>query len=82
MSVVIFIGKREMIGREDKPLWCFLSPKTKRSARSVVMSPALKEILEIHRMTALVGVEDLVFCNKAGNPIDPNNFIQRNSLSF
>jgi integrase len=70
-------SKRAMIGREDEPLWCFLSPKTKRSARSVVMSPALRKILEIHRITAPVGVHDLVFCNKMGNPIDPNNFIQR-----
>ena len=35
------------------------------------------EALEIHRITAPVGKDDLVFCSKVGNPIDPAHFIQR-----
>ena len=69
--------KRELTGRPDEPLWMFLSPKSKRSFRTIVMSPELKKILEIHRITCPVGKDDLVFCNKAGNPVDPANFVKR-----
>ena len=46
------------------------------------MSPALKKMLKIYRMTAPVGIEDLVFCNKAGNPIDPHNLTQLGHASI
>ncbi len=69
--------KRELPEGYKGPLWCFLSPKTKRSVRTIVMSPELKKALEIHRITAPVGKDDLVFCSKTGNPIDPAHFIQR-----
>ena len=45
--------------------------------RTWFMSPELKKALEIHRITAPVGKNDLVFCSKTGNPIDPAKFIQR-----
>jgi len=69
--------KRELASDYKGPLWCFLSPKTKRSCRTIVMSPELKKMLEIHRITAPIGRDDLVFCNKQGNPVDPANFVAR-----
>jgi integrase len=55
----------------------FVSPKTKRSVRAVVMSPELKRALEIHKMTCTESPYDLVFCNREGNPIDPDNMVKR-----
>ena len=69
--------KRELPEGYKGPMWCFLSPKTKRSIRTIVMSPELKKTLEIYRMTAPVAKDDLVFCNSEGNPVDPSHFIQR-----
>ena len=70
---------------ENKTRWQFISPKSKRSVRSIVLSPRLKEALEIHRLTAPINPEDLVFCNGQGNPIDPDNMVKREfftALSF
>ena len=41
------------------------------------MSPKLKEALEIHRITAPITEADLIFVNKAGSPLDPDNTIKR-----
>lgn len=60
-----------------RPRYQFVSPKSARSERAIVMSPALKEALEIHRMTCLVGPLDLVFCSREGGPLDPDNMIKR-----
>ena len=62
---------------DGKTRWQFVSPKSKRSIRSLVMSPRLKEALEIQRITAPVSAHDLVFCNGEGNPIDPDNMVKR-----
>lgn len=61
----------------DSSLWCFIEPKSKRSKRAIVMSPKLKEALEIHRITSRDNQYDLVFCNKQGNPVDPSNMVKR-----
>lgn len=61
--------------RESRPV--FGTPKTKRSVRSIVMSPVLRKALEIHRINAPVSPFDLLFCNKNGNPIDPDNMVHR-----
>ncbi len=74
---LFWMVKRELEPGHTGPLWRFLSPKTKRSARTIHMSSELKKALEIYRMTAPVGKDDLVFCNKEGNPVDPSHFIQR-----
>jgi|SRR3989339_636602 len=72
--------------REDsKTRWQFIEPKSKRSKRAIVMSPKLKEALEIHRITAVESPYELVFCNKEGNPVDPDNMVKRDfeqSLRF
>ncbi len=57
--------------------WRFLEPKSRRSVRSVVMSPGLREALELHRLSAPASPHDLVFCAKEGSPLDPRNFIER-----
>ncbi|OGX37489.1 MAG: hypothetical protein A3D87_08735 [Omnitrophica WOR_2 bacterium RIFCSPHIGHO2_02_FULL_50_17] len=41
------------------------------------MSPKLKEALEIHRITSPINESDLIFVNKEGNPLDPDNIIKR-----
>lgn len=40
------------------------------------MSPKLKEALEIHRIKAPINEYDLIFVNKEGNPLDPDNIIK------
>lgn len=57
--------------------WQFSTPKSKRSIRTVVMSPSLQDALELHRLTAPVSPHDLVFCTKDGGPLDPHNMCQR-----
>ena len=37
------------------------------------MTPELKKALEIHRINSAVSIDDLVFCNKRGNPFDGDN---------
>jgi len=70
-----WLMKKESQGSEQR--WRFLEPKSKRSKRAIVMSPKLKEALEIHRLKAIEGSYDLVFCNKEGSPVDPDNMVKR-----
>jgi len=62
---------------KDGSRWCFIKPKSKRSKRAIVLSPKLKDALEIHRITAITGPYDLVFCNSEGKPLDPDNLVKR-----
>jgi len=62
---------------EGKQRWQFVSPKSKRSERTIEMSPALREALQIHKISAPVSQHDLVFCNNNGNPLDPDNLVKR-----
>lgn len=57
--------------------WPFTTPKTKNAIRAIVMSPRLKQALEIHKIYAPVNELDLVFSNAEGNPIDPENMVKR-----
>ncbi len=57
--------------------WQFVAPKSRTSIRKVVMSPRLKEALELHRLTCPVSPYDLVFCTKVGTPIEHRNMIER-----
>lgn len=63
--------------KKDEKSWYFDTPKTKYSVRAVTMSPRLKEALEIHRITSPINEADLIFVNKEGNPLDPDNIIKR-----
>lgn len=62
---------------QDKVRWRFITPKTKRSVRSIVMSATLSKALQIHRINCPVSQYDLVFCNTVGNPLDPDNMVKR-----
>ncbi len=55
----------------------FVSPKSKRSVRRVIMSVTLKAYLEQHRLLAPKSELELVFCTEEGRPIDPDNMVKR-----
>ncbi len=61
----------------DDTRWQFITPKSRRSVRTIVMTPQLKKALEIHRINAPINRHDLVFCNSKGNPMDPDNLVMR-----
>jgi len=63
--------------KKDEKSWYFDTPKTKYSVRAIAMSPKLKEALEIHRITSSINAYDLIFVNKEGNPLDPDNIVKR-----
>ncbi len=75
-----FAKRKEMPSGSAESRWRFMTPKSKRSIRAIVMSPAMKEALEIHRIKCPVGPCDLVFPNKEGNPMDPSGMINREFL--
>jgi len=62
---------------KKKRMWTFSSPKSKRSIRNVVMSPKLKEALEIHRISCPVSPHDLVFSDSRGEPLHSNLVVSR-----
>jgi len=62
------------------PLWRFVTPKSKRSVRRIVLSPKLQEALELYRLTCPVSPQDLVFCTPGGGPMDPDNMVKREFL--
>jgi integrase len=61
----------------DQRRWRFLTPKSKQSIRQVIMTPKLREALELHKLHASVSVHDLVFCASNGEPIEPRNLVYR-----
>ncbi len=61
--------------KSNEPCWIFVTPKSARSRRTVVMSPRLREALEFHKSISIANSHDLVFCNKHGAPLDPDNMI-------
>ena len=60
--------------------WRFDTPKTRGSVRAIAMSPKLKEALEMHRLSSPESPYDLVFCNRQGSPLDPDNMVKREFL--
>jgi len=66
---------------EGEKRWKFVTPKSKRSVRGIVMSPMLKEALEIHRLTSRFSPDDLVFCSTTGGPMDMDNMYTREFLT-
>jgi len=69
--------KNSKESEDNRRQWYFDSPKTKYSVRAVTMSPELKKALQIHRINAPVNQWELVFTNKEGNPLDPDNIVKR-----
>jgi len=66
--------------QSQKVQWRFSTPKSLKSNRDIVMSPLLKEALELHRLACPVSPHDLVFCNKHGNPLHQENMVKREFL--
>ena len=62
---------------ENNQLWRFITPKTRSSYRTVLLTPKLKEVLENHKKTAPISPYELVFCNEEGQPLDPDNIRSR-----
>jgi integrase len=58
----------------------FVSPKSRRSLRKVLMSPALAAALKKYKLQAPPNEQDLVFANGEGKAMDPDNLIRREFL--
>ncbi len=63
--------------KDDDKLWYFDTPKTRYSVRAITLSAKLAEVLQLHRINAYVNEDDLIFYNKLGKPLDPDNLIKR-----
>ncbi len=61
----------------DAVSWRFSTPKSRRSIRAIVMSPRLREALELHRINGPESPQELVFCTRQGTPMDRPNMIRR-----
>ncbi len=59
-----------------EPTWIFVAPKSYYSRRSIVLSPKLREALELHKINGLVSPHDLVFCNRSGGPLEPRYVVK------
>ncbi len=55
----------------------FITPKSKKSKRKVVMSPTLAGVLKRHKLESAPNGLDLIFANGEGKPLDPDNFVRR-----
>jgi integrase len=76
-SIFWYLRRELDPGADDTVLWRFTTPKSKHSRRNVIMSPALKEALELYRLVCPASPHDLVFCTKTGTPIEPRNLVRR-----
>jgi len=56
--------------RPDENCWVFIEPKSRLSRRMIVVSPKLREALELYRLICPVSPDDLVFCTRKGTPLD------------
>lgn len=73
---VFSLNQVEAIENEAK-CWKFVTPKSPKSIRRVVMTPQLKEALEVHRLNSPSNPYDLIFANRKGEPLDGQNMIHR-----
>ena len=55
----------------------FFSPKSKNSIRRIVVTPILRQALEQHRLLGKKSELGLIFSNKNGLPLNPENLIKR-----
>ncbi len=60
----------------NPPVFFIVTPKSYYSRRSIVLSPKLKEALELHKINGLVSPHDLVFCNRSGGPLEPRYVVK------
>ena len=74
----LFKRTRQEAGQSTQ--WLFQTPKSRASRRAIVMSPALKDALELHRLTCPASPHDLVFCQPTGAPMDAELMVRREFL--
>lgn len=67
---------REDMKNLEESTWVFVTPKSHYSRRSIVMSPRLREALELHKINGPVSAHDLVFCNRSGGPLEPRYVVK------
>jgi len=60
--------------------WKLMTPKSRKSIRSVVLSPTLRDALQLHRLNNAENANDFVFVSRGGGPLDPDNMIHREFL--
>jgi len=65
------------IRRAFHPVYGFTEPKSAAGRRAINVSPELAAILEDHRVRTCGEVDDLIFANGAGNPIDGTNLLRQ-----
>ncbi len=61
--------------------WKFITPKSRRSIRTIVMSKVLEKGLNLYRELFPPKLHDLIFCNVNGDPLDPDNLVKRDFSS-
>jgi integrase len=64
-----------LIRRTYSPQHGFNEPKSERGRRAVKVTPVLAEILREHKEKTGGKAVDLMFTNRAGNPIDGTNLL-------
>lgn len=69
-SDVDLVNRKLTVRRAYHPQYGFTTPKSKLSRRKVDLSNGLVEVLTEHRAKTAGVADDLVFRNKAGNPVD------------
>jgi len=76
-SDVDFGAKVIRVRRSYHPKYGFSSTKSEKGERMVIITPELAEVLVHHKTTTGGGTDDLVFSNRAGNPISYSNIESR-----
>lgn len=69
-SDVDLVNRKLTVRRAYHPQYGFTTPKSKLSRRKVDLSNGLVDVLTAHRAKTAGLADDLVFRNKAGNPVD------------
>lgn len=62
-------NRTALVGGSERQWWRFSPPKTRMSIRSVVLSPKVREALEVYKCGSPRSPHDLVFCNQEGGPL-------------
>ena len=74
---IYMLNKDEAKDFKEKQCWKFITPKSKKSIRRIVMSPVLREALQVHQLNSDTNRYDLIFTNHDREPMDGQNLINR-----
>lgn len=58
----------------------FVTPKSKTSRRTIVISPRLRDVLLAHKINSSADKNNLLFCTSKGKPLEPDNLVKRQFL--